>query len=439
MTLHDCINYKDGINSIAVLQRNGSVIAHSDPAVQFGQPTSSIAVIGALGTVYMRTVIEGSVFHTLIPLGERGEAIVDIAWNRNNFDSAVRNILKYSVLLFVLSVLTASLSCGYFLNKVIVQLEDIRQKLETLSITDALTGLANRRHFDEVLTKEYYRHVRSGHELSLILLDIDHFKAFNDNYGHVKGDECLQQVAKVIADYSNRAADLAARYGGEEFVCILPDTDLDGAVIIAEKIRLGIQALAIPHTGSNIAECVTASFGVVALECISDGSPIDIVTKADELLYKAKSLGRNRIECNRKLKQIGTNLLQLVWQDSFCSGNQLIDTQHQSLLHDSNKLLKAIIELRKKDEISSLATKLLSDVSQHFRDEEEILKTIAYPDLKQHALEHANLLNKAVKLAQEFESDTLQIGEVFEFLVYEMVQQHMLGADRKFFAYTGKS
>ena len=127
-----------------------------------------------------------------------------------------------------------------------------------------------------------------------------------------------------------------------------------------------------------------------------------------------------------------------MWQDSFCSGNQLIDSQHQSLLQDSSELLKGILELRKKDEISALASRLLSDVSQHFRDEEDILKAIEYTDLKQHSLEHTNLLKKAAKLTQEFESDTLQIGVVFEFLVYEMVQQHMLGADRKFFDYTRK-
>ncbi|MEI7893494.1 MAG: CHASE domain-containing protein, partial [Myxococcales bacterium] len=107
-------------------------------------------------------------------------------------------------------------------------LEELNRNLEVLTITDSLTGIANRRHFDEVLVQEHARHARSGAELSLILLDVDHFKAFNDTYGHVKGDDCLRQVAQVIADCATRAADLAARYGGEEFACILPETDRSG-------------------------------------------------------------------------------------------------------------------------------------------------------------------------------------------------------------------
>jgi diguanylate cyclase (GGDEF)-like protein/PAS domain S-box-containing protein len=146
-------------------------------------------------------------------------------------------------------------------------LEESKRALEAISITDGLTGIANRRRFDEALSQESARHVRSGAELSLILLDIDHFKAFNDNYGHLAGDDCLRQIGRVIADCAARPADLADRYGGEEFACILPETDDTGAVIIAEQIRRGIQALAIPHKGSDAADCVTASLGVVTLQC----------------------------------------------------------------------------------------------------------------------------------------------------------------------------
>ena len=174
-------------------------------------------------------------------------------------------------------------------------LEESNRKLEKLSITDGLTGIANRRHFDAVLATEYARHARHRSKLSLIMLDIDHFKAFNDCYGHVAGDECLRQIGRVLADNATRASDLPARYGGEEFVCILPETNADGAVTIAEKIRHSIQELAISHERSSVAECVTASLGVVSVVCTSEGSPVDIVTKADELLYVAKSKGRNRV------------------------------------------------------------------------------------------------------------------------------------------------
>ncbi|MEI6207228.1 MAG: diguanylate cyclase [Desulfuromonadales bacterium] len=184
----------------------------------------------------------------------------------------------------------------------IARQEELTAKVEALSATDGLTGIANRRRFDEVLDREHARLSRSGATLSLIMLDIDHFKAYNDNYGHVKGDDCLRQIARVIADCTTRPADLAARYGGEEFACILPETDCNGAVAIAEKIRRGIVDLAVPHKGSSIAEYVTASFGVVSAPSSAEVSALDIVSQVDELLYQAKSRGRNRVEfCRPRL------------------------------------------------------------------------------------------------------------------------------------------
>ena len=175
------------------------------------------------------------------------------------------------------------------------ELRKAKAVADSLSLTDSLTRVANRRRFDEILSKEFARLARSGLELSLIMLDIDCFKAFNDTYGHVKGDECLKQIASVIADCTNRAADLCARYGGEEFACILPETDLNGALLIAEQIRQGIFNLAIPHERSDVAAFVTASLGVASIRCKTDKCAIELVVKADELLYKAKSSGRNRV------------------------------------------------------------------------------------------------------------------------------------------------
>jgi len=174
-------------------------------------------------------------------------------------------------------------------------LEESNRKLEALSMTDGLTGIANRRCFDDTLVPEYARHARSGSQLSLIMLDIDHFKLFNDCYGHIAGDECLRQIGQVIAGCAVRAADLPARYGGEEFICILPETDSVGAHAIAEKIRRSIQELGIPHKESPVAGCVTASLGVITATCRAGGSAVDIVAQADAQLYRAKSTGRNRV------------------------------------------------------------------------------------------------------------------------------------------------
>jgi diguanylate cyclase (GGDEF)-like protein/hemerythrin-like metal-binding protein len=345
------------------------------------------------------------------------------------------------VLLFVLSVLTASLSSGYLLNKVFGQLEDIRSKLETLSITDSLTALANRRHFDEVLGIEYGRHVRSGGDLSLIMLDIDFFKAFNDNYGHITGDACLRQVSRVLAGCTLRPADLAARYGGEEFACILPETDRNGAIIIAEQIRRGIAALAIPHRGSFVADHVTASLGVFTDICTKDGTALEILSRADELLYQAKSSGRNRIEIFtssvslKSMEEVSGNFVQLVWKDFFCSGNLLIDAEHQTLFQVSNELFSAILSDRPSPEISLIIGRLLADVARHFQDEQMILEKIGFPGLPKHREEHSILLARGIELSQQFHDETLSVGEVFQFLACDVVMIHLLGADREYFPY----
>ncbi|MCX5870945.1 MAG: diguanylate cyclase [Deltaproteobacteria bacterium] len=321
-------------------------------------------------------------------------------------------------------------------------LEKFNRKLETLSKTDGLTGIANRRHFDEVLAQEYARHARSGAELSLILLDIDYFKLFNDCYGHVAGDECLKQVVRVLTDYLVRPADLAARYGGEEFVCILPDTDSSGAVAIAEKIRRGIVARAIPHKESKVADCVTVSMGVITGQCSAGGLVTDFITHVDEQLYRAKSSGRNRVKfvvTHNVGGKIKDNLVRLAWKDSFCCGNQLIDSQHQALFYISNELLETVISARPATEIAAILTQLLADISQHFHDEEAILEAIGFPGISQHVAEHAKLLAKGHKLAQEFKASTLTVGDFFQFLASEVIMLHILKTDRDYFPFINKA
>lgn len=316
------------------------------------------------------------------------------------------------------------------------------RKLEILSKTDGLTGIANRRRFDEVIAQEYARHARSGAELSLIILDIDLFKAFNDHYGHVKGDECLQGVAQIIAECVSRPADLAARYGGEEFACILPETNSRGAVAIAEKIRRCIITRAIPHRGSEVAEYVTASLGVATMQCQATGSFVDIIALADEQLYLAKSAGRNQVkfvaphEAGDKTKG---RLVQLTWKNSFCCGNQLIDSQHQSLFQTSNELLDAALARRPAPETSALIARLLEEISRHFHDEEKILAAANFPGLSQQIEEHAKLLARGLELSEQFKASTMTLGDFFQFLVSEVIMLHMVEADREYFPFIAKT
>jgi diguanylate cyclase (GGDEF)-like protein len=168
-------------------------------------------------------------------------------------------------------------------------------ELQKLAYLDSLTQIANRRHFDQRLEQEWLRLQREQSPLSLILGDVDFFKQYNDTYGHVLGDQCLQQVAQAIAAAIRRPADLAARYGGEEFIVLLPNTPLAGAITIAEQIQVQIQALQIPHQQSQVSSWVTMSFGVATQIPSPAGQPAQFLEQVDHALYQAKMAGRNQV------------------------------------------------------------------------------------------------------------------------------------------------
>ncbi|CAO3441644.1 diguanylate cyclase (GGDEF domain) with PAS/PAC sensor [Azospirillum argentinense] len=167
--------------------------------------------------------------------------------------------------------------------------------LRTLSFNDGLTGIANRRRFDEVLLREWRRCGRAQLPLSLIMLDVDQFKPYNDHYGHQAGDECLRAVAQLLAEQMMRPGDLIARYGGEEFVCLLPETDEEGAVQVAERLRQTVTGQRLPHAVSHVADHITISLGVGTARPLLDDTPDRLTQLADGLLYEAKRAGRNRV------------------------------------------------------------------------------------------------------------------------------------------------
>ncbi len=176
-----------------------------------------------------------------------------------------------------------------------LELKRHRDILMNLSHIDGLTNIANRRAFDEALEREWLRAKRSGRTLSILMLDIDYFKKFNDTLGHAAGDECLKDVAKTIKGSLMRPSDIAARYGGEEFVCLLPETDIKGAMHTAENIMTNIKRLNILHPSSEICSIVTVSIGIASALPTDDSDSNELLQSADKALYAAKSLGRNRI------------------------------------------------------------------------------------------------------------------------------------------------
>ncbi len=168
-------------------------------------------------------------------------------------------------------------------------------RLAARSWSDGLTGLANRRRFDQALAEEWRRAARHEAPVAVLIIDLDDFKAYNDSYGHRQGDRCLRQVAELLGGRVRRAGDLAGRYGGEEFVLLLPNTEMPGLGNFAEQLRTQIEELQLAHAGSRVSSWVTISVGAAWLVPAIGMSAADLVARADDALYQAKGLGRNRV------------------------------------------------------------------------------------------------------------------------------------------------
>jgi diguanylate cyclase (GGDEF)-like protein/PAS domain S-box-containing protein len=175
------------------------------------------------------------------------------------------------------------------------ELTDAFRLVENLAMVDGLTGIANRRQFDETMDREWRRAMRDGSLLSLLMIDVDHFKLYNDIYGHVLGDACLRQIAVAAQGVIHRSSDLFARYGGEEFAVVLPNTDRNGAQLVAEQIRRAVEMCGLPHSG-NPHGVVTVSIGCATQTLDHDSEVTSLVEAADQAMYQAKSAGRNRVE-----------------------------------------------------------------------------------------------------------------------------------------------
>jgi len=264
----------------------------------------------ASGTATFHSGIDGTERLYAFRRNDRYPVFITVAQGKNEALSAWRRqaLLTAGV---VLSLLAAIMVIGWRLIQAIrlrVQAEasllaareellQANGQLQRLATQDALTGLANRRHFDDALAREFRRAAREAAPLSLLLVDLDHFKRFNDSYGHVAGDACLKSVCAQLALSAQRPGDLAARYGGEEMGIILPHTDLSGAMHIARQLQQRIQALDIAHHASLLGR-VTVSIGIATLQGEpGPRSPVELVEAADRALYRAKAAGRNRSEC----------------------------------------------------------------------------------------------------------------------------------------------
>lgn len=181
------------------------------------------------------------------------------------------------------------------LNETNQQLQQANEKLEYMTLIDSLTQIHNRRYFEMQLEKEWKRSIREKHPLTIIMIDIDHFKLYNDTYGHATGDDCLRRVALTLKRAVNRPGDVFARIGGEEFVAMLPGIDTEGAYTVAEAMQHNLQQAKIPHATSPVSEYITISMGIASIQPDSDSTTLSLFKLADKALYKAKEKGRNQI------------------------------------------------------------------------------------------------------------------------------------------------
>lgn len=221
----------------------------------------------------------------MVTVKDESEAIVEALKSGAN---------DYVMKPFTLPVVTARIHTQLMLKRTMTELLNINEVLEGQAINDGLTGISNRRHFDEFLTREWFRAMRYNSNLSLIMIDVDKFKNYNDLLGHDAGDTILKLVAKTAVECIERSTDLVARYGGEEFAIILPGTTIHGAETVGERVRASIEALDIEHPGSPYGK-LTVSVGVATMFPLAEHSPRDLIVAADEMLYCAKRDGRNLV------------------------------------------------------------------------------------------------------------------------------------------------
>lgn len=313
------------------------------------------------------------------------------------------------------------------------ELQQLLTSLDHEARTDRLTGAWNRRRLDEALVNEMDRLRRYDHPLSLLLIGLDGFQQLNADFGNTTGDRLLVDVATLL-QASLRPTDSLARWSDEQFAVLCANTTQSTAGVLAGQLRERVAGAR--FTGSH---SLTLSIGVA--ECGPDETREHWFQRADGALFKARLNGRNRVELATEPprgnlgERVGAGFMQLSWRAAYECGQPVIDAQHRGLFDDANRLLVAILEQRPDDEVTVLIDALVDHVVQHFQDEEALIAEAGFPGALEHATIHRTLLDKAADVTNRYQAGTVSVGELFQFLVYELVARHMLGADREFFAF----
>lgn len=321
------------------------------------------------------------------------------------------------------------------------KLAEVLKATEKVASVDRLTGVWNRHYFEELMANETDRVRRYGHTLSLLILDIDKFKAVNDGLGHAAGDAVLRTVAQRLG-LGLRSSDSLCRYGGEEFVVVCPDTPLSTAVVLAERLRATVCASATEPAGR-----VTVSIGVAQYNPEEEWALS--MERADAMLYQAKERGRNRVEYDSEMTVPGglhaptvptqPHVLQLAWHPSYACGIDQIDKDHIALFAHADDLLNAMAFAMPHPELCAKVDLVVQEVEAHFAREEAILVHRGWDGTAVHREHHRQLVRKARELAENFRRQKVESGAVFEFLAQDLIAKHILLGDRHYFAHLAQS
>jgi len=304
--------------------------------------------------------------------------------------------------------------------------ESTQSELEELVTRDRLTGIGNRLHFDQQIELEAARGKRYRVPVSVVLIDVDHFKRINDTFGHSVGDSILIDVTRRISSQL-RDTDTIARWGGEEFAIIAPCTPMPGAESLAEKLRIAVAELPFDVVGT-----VTISAGVAQL--LPGERARHWVARADRFLYQAKQLGRNRV-CAHAESSYGSTPFILVWGEQFMTGNPKVDAEHADIFRLSNEL----VLLQPDTPLGQLVERLdalLKHITAHFQSEEGVLKELgcAEHEIRIHSTNHQGLLTQAVELRRRLLAGEIGLSELGDFIVRRIAVGHLVGADLPLFA-----
>lgn len=331
-----------------------------------------------------------------------------------------------------------SFSLSYRVKTMKLKKEAMKKHIQyyrDLSLTDELTGLYNKRCLTKKLKQEvdlaqlYKRH------LTVLLIDIDHFKSYNDRYGHWEGDQVLTKVGEVL--FSNlENSQFAFRFGGEEFVILLPDVNCEEAVPFAETLRKEIRAVEFLPVSAEAAITLSVSIGLTELR--ADDTVETFFQRADDAMYEAKAAGRNRVICSMP-ETTPLALPHIIWKLEWGSGHFEIDKQHRDLLQKSDKLfVMSLLTPTEPEKVMPVLENLLEVINNHFNSEEQILADFDYPDAKEHKLKHEQLLAKAAALKDEYQEGKIKTSTFISFIVDDIVLEHMQNEDKLFFPYLQK-